>query len=114
MVKITKLIILITLVAFLGFGLIGCGQDEPQQTVPPVDETEDRTGDTLDEGADTTFDQEPVDRFGDRPGEGEAPGERTGEGFDDTHDQRFEDRPGERTNDTPGGTTPGTTPGGQR
>jgi hypothetical protein len=110
MSKITKFIVLISCVAFLGFGIMGCGQDEPaERTVPPAEE--ERTNDRLDEGTDTTFEQEPVesDRFGDQPGEGEGTGQEYHDtrepGYQEGQDQRFDDRPGERTNETP--VTPG-------
>jgi hypothetical protein len=113
MSKITKIIVLISCVAFLGFGIMGCGQDEPaQRTGQPAEE--EKTNDRLDEGTDTTFEQEPVesDRFGDQPGEGEG----TGDTYPDTQEpgyqegqggqgQTFDDRPGERRNETP--VTPG-------
>jgi hypothetical protein len=39
-----KIMVLVCFVALLGIGMVGCGQDEPQQTGPVVDETDDRTG----------------------------------------------------------------------
>jgi hypothetical protein len=67
-----KFMVLVCFVALLGIGMVGCGQDEPQQTGPVVDEPTDRpatddtmrepeTGPTGDQLTDPTRDQPTTD-----------------------------------------------------